>query len=431
MVTTFFSPTASLELDERLARALRENHVENLHLAARHLPGLPSNYRFGGNDLLSLAILHHAHHCIAPLHEMGFSMDRLSPKDDKHPLEEAMDAQSPRVLEALLEHGADPNAPHTLHGTIMRAAAMTRTIDSLIPLLCSRGGDPNVPSPDNGSKPLHAAVSQNETLNVEQLLALGADVNALDLYGRTPIQIALTRLEECDRMVTLLLDRGANPLIPDCGGLNALDLAKVREDSGLLTLLRQRVDWETLLTPPAATAVPGDGAPRPGDIFRRALLSAVDTGDQRMFREIFQIEGRAWRPVKTLEESPLLAALAKQRLDLAAPLIARGLGIEDTDAEGHNAIYYLLLATDEVPILRSFLRALHRLEPGLITAREQNGIPQIAAALHRRGIADPTAIQALLDDLRRPRPTATPAPTDAERRRPASLIRPSFQVAMA
>ena len=402
------------ELEECIVRALREDNPEWFQELARALPVFPTRYHVGQDDLLTVAIRHNARHCIEPLAGMGFSMNRLSPRHNKHPLEEAMDAKANLVIEYLLEFGSDPNSPHSRHGTVMRAAAVTRTIDSLIPILCSRDGNPNIPNPDDGSTPLHAAVAHGETLNVEQFLDSGADVNAVDLIGRTPLQLAITRLDECEPIATILLDHGANPLIPDFGGLTAVDLAKVRGEYGLIDLLGERINWEALLAPPGPP--PHSGTPRLPDALRRALLIAVDQGDQRQLRDLFQLEAKPWNPVQAVTESPLLAAFAKKRLDLAAPLIARGLGIEDTDPQKRNAVYYLLTATNELALLKPFLDALHRQVPNLLAAREENGHTQAVAAMHKGGLSNPKAVEMLIEEIRRPAGSPV-SPAEAERRR--------------
>ncbi|HEY8965594.1 MAG TPA: ankyrin repeat domain-containing protein, partial [Candidatus Methylacidiphilales bacterium] len=272
------------ELDEALLRALREDNAVRFAELAASLPVLPVRALIGGEDLLTQAIRLNARHCIEPLFGMGFSMNRPSVRQGLHPLEEAMEARANLTLEYLLDFGADPNAAHSRHGTILRAAALTRTIDSLIPVLCSRGADPNLPSASDGSTALHAAVSRGETLNIEQLLQAGADVNAVDIIGRTPLQFAITRLAEYDPIATILLDHGANPLLPDFGGLTAVDLARVRGETGLIDLLAARVDWEALLAPPDFHP---PGSPRPPEVLRTLLLDAVAQGNQRRLRDLF------------------------------------------------------------------------------------------------------------------------------------------------
>ncbi len=152
------------------------------------------------------------------------------------------------ALEYLLKYGSNPNGPHTKYGTIMHAAGATRIIDSLIPILCARKGDPNAVREKDQTTPLHAAVTNVQVINVEQLVERGANINAPDHLGRTPLHLALA-LEHYDPMAIVLLNYGADPLIPDAGGLTALDLAHVREEPALIKIIEERSSWDNLLIP--------------------------------------------------------------------------------------------------------------------------------------------------------------------------------------
>ena len=111
--------TASAEsFTESLLEVLREDNPERLVRICSALPIPATSMEINGEDLLTLAIRLNARYCIAPLIQTGFSVNRLSLKEEKHPLEEAMDAKVPLVLEHLLECGANPNAPHTVHLSI-------------------------------------------------------------------------------------------------------------------------------------------------------------------------------------------------------------------------------------------------------------------------------------------------------------------------
>ena len=387
--------------ESSLLEVLRGDNPDRLRNIAEALPIFASQMVINGEDLLTLAIRLNARHCIVTLHQLGISMNRLSLKEEKHPLEEAMDHKAPLVLEHLLECGADPNGPHTVYGTIMRAAAVTRTIDSLIPLLCARGGNPSAPSPD-GSTPLHAAVVHGQTLNVEQFLDVGANINATDFAGRTPLQLAITRLDVFEPIVSMLLDYGANPLVPDYGGLTAIDLARVRGEFLLVRHLEERIAWDDLLSTPVPLQAMPAGVFRPvGETFRKELLLAVRRGNRRQLREVLEVGGQPWTSVQVAEESPLLLALAKKRLDLAAPLIAGRLGIGDRDAQAHNAIYWLVLATTDMVLLKPFLKALHAINAHLHTAVDKDGQSQVFAAMSRSGVHNSRHVEALVEFIRR------------------------------
>ncbi len=394
--------SASAEsFSESLREALHGDNAERLVTLAHALPVFPTKMVLGGADLLTAAIYSNARRCIPALAQLGFSMNRLSLKDEKHPLEEAMDAGAWLVFEHLLECGADPNSPHTVYGTILRAVAVTRTTDSLIPLLCARGGNPSAPSPD-GSTPLHAAVAHGQALNVEQFLVAGANVNATDFLDRTPLMVAITRLDDYDAIVTLLLDYGANPLIPDFGGLTAIELARVRGEIPLVRRLEERVLWSDILaTPVPLLPLPQGGVRPPGEVFRKDLLAAVRRGNLRQLKEVLEVGGGAMPPAQTLENSPLLLALSKKRLNLAAPFIAAGIGLRDRDAQGHNAVFWLIMTTTDMTLLRPFLKALHDADPYMHAAIDTDGQSQVFAAMSRQGVHASQQVDELVEYIRR------------------------------
>ncbi len=371
-------PPSPEAIYDGILKSLKGDDAEYLMTCVRALkvPGI--NVRMEGEDLLTLAIRHNARFCIEPLKRLGFSLDRLSVKDGKHPLEEAMDAKSALLVEVLLRYGANPNAPHTRYGTIMHAAAATRLVDSLIPVLISKKGDPNAVSPRDGTSPVHAAVAAVQVLNLEQLLERGANINAVDHLGRTPLHVAVA-LPEYDPIAFVLLDHGADAMVPDAGGLTALDLAKVREEPPLIKILEERSSWEALLNPATSMA---RNKPFPPEEFRRELLSAVNKGDQKMIRDLFENRGGDnWPPTAAVDQSPLLSAFMKGRLDLAALLIGYKLGVSDRGDHRRNVAHYLLLSCNQIPVLTCFFRKLHEVNALCLTEPDDEGHQPLALAV--------------------------------------------------
>ena len=86
---------------------------------------------------------------------------------------------------------------------------------------------------------LFQAVGLNDLAAVQQLLARGANVNAVDYYGDSVLHEAVYRSGN-QEMVSFLLDRGANVNAVDHSGDSVLHIAAVRRNQELASLLVDR-----------------------------------------------------------------------------------------------------------------------------------------------------------------------------------------------
>ena len=74
------------------------------------------------------------------------------------------------------------------------------------------------------SKELLNKAKEGDLDAVRHLLEAGENVHEADVYGRTALMIAARH--DCDYLVSLLLERGADPKAVNREGKTALDLAK-------------------------------------------------------------------------------------------------------------------------------------------------------------------------------------------------------------
>ncbi|CAL8124208.1 unnamed protein product [Orchesella dallaii] len=99
--------------------------------------------------------------------------------------------RSARILDSLIKGGTDEEARGNNNLTVLHRAASSGNLTALKYFLL-RGHDVNV-TDGNGSTPLHLAVKLSKTNTHEMVVLLveyGADVNAIDKFGKTPISIA-------------------------------------------------------------------------------------------------------------------------------------------------------------------------------------------------------------------------------------------------
>jgi ankyrin repeat protein len=103
----------------------------------------------------------------------------------------------------------------------------------------------NVSADIDGDTPLHRAVkngmNKGSVGTLATLLKHGADVAAVDRYGRTALHIVA--MSQCNEdAVKVLLEHGANAAIMDEEGMTPSALAKLHGNDAKYALLQERLD---------------------------------------------------------------------------------------------------------------------------------------------------------------------------------------------
>lgn len=134
-------------------------------------------------------------------------------------LVDAVAAKDVTEVHALIAAGADVNEQS---GKPLKVAAIRGYLD-IAAALIDAGAHLDAPG-----YPLHAAVSSDQIDLVTLLLKRGANANALDMVGNTPLILAVIS-ENGLPVLKVLLASGADPLVMDrANGMNALHWAALR-----------------------------------------------------------------------------------------------------------------------------------------------------------------------------------------------------------
>ena len=156
------------------------------------------------------------------------------------------------VVKRLLEEGADvTRAEGALHRAAMRGST------DVVSLLIERGMNVNADTGSGNTTPLHGAVLGQSLETARLLLDAGADVDAKSEHDSTPLMIALPNsrrdvllredarqrnpdwTDPCLAMIELLLEAGADVGAVDAYGRTALGQAEALGDAAVAALLRE------------------------------------------------------------------------------------------------------------------------------------------------------------------------------------------------
>ena len=131
-------------------------------------------------------------------------------------------ACSKQTVQAIINLGADVNAVNNRRQTALWLACCDGQVD-VTTVLLNRGADPNIVD-ENKDSSLHAAMYGHCNIEtVQQMIDHGANVNAANKDGTTPLILACSRAQE--ESVRILLKAKANPNITDGDGDASLHAA--------------------------------------------------------------------------------------------------------------------------------------------------------------------------------------------------------------
>ncbi len=247
---------------------------------------------------------------VKTLLERGADPNIRDDGDNAYPLHFAAERGDLPVVKLLIEHGADPVGAGTGHeldvlgwaicfdpathldvARYLLAHGAKHTLLSAIVMgdvgviheLATSGADLNqrMDRTNHRRTPLHLAVVKKQVASLSALIGLGADLNAQDAVGLTPLDQAA--LSADDAMVGLLLDAGAAITLPAAIVLERRDdiVRLVRADPEIMSTTDNR-RWARLLVHASARASARVMETLLGTVMRhRAGLSIVNMEDDQ------------------------------------------------------------------------------------------------------------------------------------------------------
>ncbi len=88
----------------------------------------------------------------------------------------------------------------------------------------------------HGYSPLHYAINEYRIRMVRKLIDNGANIEMFDSYGNNVIARAVLTSKGRKDIINYLLEKGANPNIPNYKGYTAIDMAKVIGNKSIIEL---------------------------------------------------------------------------------------------------------------------------------------------------------------------------------------------------
>lgn len=171
------------------------------------------------------------------------------------PLHVASTGDSLEIIKLLIERGADVNAkdgnsvqpgstwsfkgtpfgfkPKHSRSTPLHFASQEGFLGA-VELLIEKGADVNAKD-TNDDTPLHNASVEGYLETVKFLISKGADVNAVNKISMTPLHVS-TWVHRY-KVVKYLLSKGANKNVKNFEGDTPFDLAKIKEDRKIMSIL--------------------------------------------------------------------------------------------------------------------------------------------------------------------------------------------------
>lgn len=206
---------------------------------------------------------------IKMLSDKGFDFNKPN-SQGLYPLTLAINSKNLSTIQAILEAGADTNIKDKKGYPPITLAVFAKNIN-LIYLLINEGANVNLTDSKGnppilyatteeiinafiengtdlyfetsenkivGNEVLMNAIDNNYSNIVSKIIDLGFNLNFIDSYGDTPINLAVKKSNL--NLVNLLLQKGANPSVKGSDGYNALEIAEKNKNSKIIQAIKNK-----------------------------------------------------------------------------------------------------------------------------------------------------------------------------------------------
>lgn len=158
---------------------------------------------------------------------------------NKKLLAAAVSSSKANEINLLIKQGADVNCTNEWGLTPLMLAAQYNTHVVVLKALLKDGADLFAVEPKYRSNALHLAANKCSNPKViEALVEAGADINARNHLGETPLIMAVLQNENT-RIFSQLISSGADITICDWQGHNVMEYARREKRPYIITILKQ------------------------------------------------------------------------------------------------------------------------------------------------------------------------------------------------
>lgn len=174
---------------------------------------------------------------------LGFGADPRARDSSGTPaLSAAVESGIVEAVAEILKYQLNANVPDSIGATPLHYAATCKNdgvsqtdYAQIVRVLIKAGADPNIPD-ESGNTALHKLQNRPQSENVaRELLQSGANLNARNKDGRTPIMFTSD-----ERVIRLLVQAGADVSIRDKEGRTVMDRAREMGDKAKIEALRAK-----------------------------------------------------------------------------------------------------------------------------------------------------------------------------------------------